>query len=63
MPKTCGQTIELGYADHKPTQFNRRGRQRASTEIGRLALAHNGLTIVRTVQPPPNRETPEEIAT
>ena len=66
-----GQTVELGYADFKQhrklRRFTRRGRQRAGSEIGLLVLAHNGLTIIRTVQPqnkaPPNRATPEEIAT
>jgi transposase len=68
--KLRGQTVELAYADFKQhrklRRFTRRGLQRASTEIGLLVLAHNGLTVVRTVQPqnkaPPNRETPEEIA-
>ncbi|MCH8048375.1 MAG: IS1182 family transposase [Planctomycetes bacterium] len=69
--KLRGQTVELGYADFKQhrklRRFTRRGLQRASTEIGLLVLAHNGLTIVRAVQPqnkaPPNRVTPEEIET
>ena len=68
--KLRGQTVELGYADFKQhrklRRFTRRGLQRASTEIGLLVLAHNGLTIVRAVQPqnkpPPNRKTPEKIA-
>ena len=68
--KLRGQTVELGYADFKQhrklRRFTRRGLQRASTEIGLLVLVHNGLTIVRTVQPqnkaPPHRVTPEKIA-
>ena len=65
-----GQTVELGYADFKQhrklRRFTRRGRRHASTEIGLLVLVHNGLTIIRTVQPqnkaPTNRVTLEEIA-
>lgn len=68
--KLRGQTVELGYADFKQhrklRRFTRRGLQRASTEIGLLVLAHNGLTIVRAVQlqnkAPLNRKTPEKIA-
>ena len=68
--KLRGQTVEWGYADFKQhrklRRFTRRGLPRASTEIGLLVLAHNGLTILRTAQPqnkaPPNRATLEKIS-
>jgi hypothetical protein len=48
------QTVELGFADMKThrelRRFSGKGLRRARTEVGLLALAHNGLTVVRALE-------------
>ncbi len=50
------QTVELGFADLKVhrelRRFSGKGLSRARTEVGLLVLAHNGLTVVRTLETP-----------
>ena len=48
------QTVELGFADMKAhrelRRFSGTGLRRARTEVGAMALAHNGLTLVQALE-------------